>query len=176
MEIQYSHLETDDIGEAVPSLLADRADCGRVDVLVCLEVFEQLASANRAGIVLRRVSNAPVSDDVVHNDDPVLPHEALGLKEVSKVSRLVGVNEGKVKGRLGLQLRDRLGSGTDDDLHSGRQAGVGDVSLRNLSVLGLKLQSNQFPVFGQGASQPDGGEASESADFEDTLRADRTGQ
>lgn len=76
-------------------------------------------SINRVGIVLCWVSNVFVFDDVVYNlwgllldlffgvmwdiyDDFVFFYEVFGFKEVSKVFRFVGVNEGKVKGWFGL--------------------------------------------------------------------------
>ena len=60
-------LEPDGVDEAIPPLLANRGDGGRVDILVGLEVFEQLANTQGGRLVVRGVGNTAVANHVVHN-------------------------------------------------------------------------------------------------------------
>ena len=71
---------------------------------------------------------------MTHNH-PALSHEAFSFQYIGEVAGLVRVDEDEVPFGLRGDLLEGLGGGPHDDLDFGREAGVIDVLLRNLSAV-----------------------------------------
>jgi len=61
-------------------------------------------------------------------------------------------------------------------LHDLLEPRAGEIPARDRGVLGVRLERDQAPAFGQGAGEPQGTVASERADLEDRARADQPRQ
>src|SRR6187551_465955 len=98
--------------------------------------------------------------------------------EVVRGVDLVGVDEGEVEGPgpLGLEPRQLLQRRPDPYLDYVAEAGRGDACRRHLGVARIGLERDQATTGRQRPRQPDRAVASQGAELEDRLRADRLGQ
>ena len=108
-------------------------------------------------VVVGRVGEPAVADDVVADDQAAGPGVLEGPGEVLGAVDLVGVDEGQVEGAgaLPLQPRQQVQSGSDPQVDDVAEAGGGDVPGGDLGVAGLGLEGDQAAAVGQRPAQPD---------------------
>jgi hypothetical protein len=99
--------------------------------------------------------------------------ETQGPFEIRRIIGLVGVDEDEVERAqpLGLDVGQGFQRRADSDLDLAGKSGTGDVPARDVSVLGVPLETYEPAVVRQGARQPDGRIAAERADLERFARA-----
>ena len=110
------------------------------------------------GVVVVRVDDRPLADDVVDDNHAPRAGEFERPVEIKGGAFLVGVDEDEVERAqpLGNQTRERFQSRSKAKIDNVSKAGASDIGASDLGVPRLGLECDEPPAFGERTRQPNG--------------------
>jgi len=119
--------------EAVPTLAADRLECGGADPRFRHKHVEQGPDAQHVGVRAPRVNNRSIAHHIITDDDGARPREPQSPFQVARVVWLVCIYEGQIKGSkpISFNAGQRVQRGPHPQINQAREASTLDVRLRD---------------------------------------------
>src|SRR5271156_3330502 len=143
-----------------------------LDPRVVRDEVVDLAQRLRVGVLSRFVDDSPAPQHVVEQDESAGTHPLQNFLVVSRVVRLVSVDECEVEGvRCGQRLQ-RLGGGGPLERYFVRDAGALPIAAPEAGPFFVDVAAQQLTVGGQCSGHAQRAVAGERADFDGGARAD----